>query len=64
MTEAEVIATINQKQSELEEKKAANAGGDVIKDLEMEIAELAAELQARNEASSSEKQVFLDECAG
>ncbi|MFC2039055.1 hypothetical protein ACFLUG_04725 [Chloroflexota bacterium] len=63
MTEAEVIATINKKQNELEEKKAENAGDDVIKAIEMEIAELAAGLENRSE-SSSEKQVFLDECAG
>ena len=64
MTEAEIIATINKKQTELEEKKAANAGDDVLKALEAEIAELAADLEGRAQAQSGEKQVFLDECAG
>ena len=63
MTEAEVIATINKKQNELEEKKAANASADVLKALEEEIMELAAGLEGRSE-TAGEKQVFLDECAG
>ena len=62
MTEAEIIAKINKKRNELEEKRAQDADSDVITLLESEIAELASSLSTVEE--SREKQVFLDECAG
>ena len=65
MTEAEIIEKINTKRNELEEKKAANAGADVLKAIEDEIEALAADLQnSSDNKPASDQQVFLDECAG
>ena len=64
MTEAEIIEKINSKRNELEEKKAANAGADVLKAIEDEIESLAADLQSAGQKPASDQQVFLDECAG
>lgn len=62
MTELEIIEKLNTKRGELEEKKAANAGTDVISAIEKEIEELTLSLQPVEK--SRDQQAFLDECAG
>lgn len=62
MTEVEIIQKIAMKQSELQKKKSENAGADVLKAIEGEIAELTASLPAIEKTRDSK--AFLDECAG
>ena len=63
MTEAELIAQINKKRNELEEKLSADAGRATVATLENEIKGLESEL-ANASSDDEEQQVFLDECAG
>ena len=64
MTEAEIIETINKKRIELEGYRSNKASESIVKALEAEIADLEGSLSNAASAKKTDRQVFLDECAG
>ena len=68
MTEAEMMELINIKRQMLEQQRSANPTGNsaVLKVLETEIKELETNLAkaAAIPKRSTQKKIFLDECAG